>query len=78
MLQTKESHDTVISDMVRRWALERLPGDPEVAAAAGRVAQRAYAGGASVHDACEEARFLVEGVRWFPVLRPGHVATRAA
>ena len=45
-----------IAHMVRNWACRVLPEEPAVADAAVMVAIRAYAGGASISEACDEGR----------------------
>jgi hypothetical protein len=56
---------------VRGWASRRLPGEPKVAGAAVAAAMYAYAGGASVAEACEQARVLIESWSRHPS-RPTH------
>ena len=51
--------ELIIADTVRRWAREVLPDQPVAADAAAALAIRCYAGGASVAEACEEARRFV-------------------
>ncbi|HEX4819527.1 MAG TPA: hypothetical protein VFV00_04925 [Acidimicrobiales bacterium] len=50
----------IIADTVRRWAHEVLPEEPAAGEAAAALAIRCYMGGASVAEACQEARHFVE------------------
>jgi len=54
--------EELLMELVRSWVEDALPGDTEAAEDAAAVALRAYAGGASVSEACAEARRLV--VSW--------------
>ena len=51
--------DVMIADVVRQWVAQLLPERPDVADAAASVAARAYEGGASVSEACQEAQRFV-------------------
>lgn len=53
------SEELLLASMARQWAARALPAAPWAAEAAERVALRAYANGASVSEACREARRLV-------------------
>ena len=52
--------ELLIANLVRDWAGRMLPGEPGVAERAAAQAVRCYAGGASVSEACREARRFVE------------------
>lgn len=51
--------EELLLDLVRDWVSDVLPGDAEAAADAAQVALSAYEGGASVSEACSEARRFV-------------------
>jgi len=51
--------ELVIAEVVREWALHALPDDTNAADAAAALAVRCYSGGASVGEACQEARRFV-------------------
>ena len=48
--------ELMVADSVRRWVDHVLPGDSAAADAATGLAVRCYIGGASVSEACSEAR----------------------
>lgn len=58
-----------LGDAVRLWVTEELPDEPTVAERAAFVARSAYERGASISEACEEARSFVSS--W--VRHPAHV-----
>jgi len=47
---------SVLGETVRQWAAENFQDDPEVAELAASIAELAYGKGASVAEACMEAR----------------------
>ena len=51
--------ELLITETVRRWALEAFPDEPFLAAPATSAALHAYAAGASVSEACREGRRFV-------------------
>ncbi len=51
--------ELIIADAVRNWTETIVPGDSATADAAVRYAIEAFAGGASVTEACEGARRMV-------------------
>jgi hypothetical protein len=53
------SGEVIIAEAVRQWVGQVLPDEPGVADAAAGVATHAYEGGASVGEACREARRYV-------------------
>lgn len=58
------AQDEVLGNVIREWVQRWLPEEPVAAERAAAVAAEAYRGGASVHEACEEARaFLGSWVR---------------
>lgn len=66
--------------LVRQWAEEVVPDDPAVVDRAVRVAQRSYASGGSVGDACWLARRYIECWSEHPANRRhrGHPLARSA
>lgn len=54
------THELLLAGLVRDWASGAVPGEPAAADAAVVVALRCHAGGASVREACREARRFVE------------------
>jgi hypothetical protein len=50
------SNEELLLDIVATWAARTSPGDIETGSAAAAVALSAYAAGASVGEACREAR----------------------
>jgi hypothetical protein len=65
--QTELWNEVVLSGMVRAWTRHRI-NDDQVAARAVEIALSSYAGGASIAEACEEARKFVLG--W--IRHPSH------
>lgn len=63
------TEELVLADMVRTWAAGVLE-DPAMTDRAVRVAESAYAGGASIGEACAQARLFVGS--W--VAHPSHRA----
>jgi hypothetical protein len=66
--------ELVLAGSVWDWARQRCPNEPQVAKRAVGVAMNSYAGGASVAEACEEARAFVASwtshpARWAGVAR---------
>ncbi len=51
--------EVALAETVRDWARVNYPGEPSVASGAVAVALDSYAGGASIAEACEEARTYV-------------------
>jgi hypothetical protein len=51
--------ELILDNNVRSWVGHVLPGEPGAANAAAAVAVRAFSGGASVSEACIEARRMV-------------------
>ena len=56
----ESSYELIIADTVRKWVGSVAPGVPRLADQAAVVAVRAYEAGASVAEACEEARRYTE------------------
>ena len=56
---TTVTAETILVNMVEEWAVREVPRDPDVAAKAAALALQCYVGGASVSEACEEARRFV-------------------
>lgn len=52
----REQQAAQLGDVVRAWVVRQYPGIPEVGERAAGVAERAYVGGATVRQACEEAQ----------------------
>lgn len=52
--------ELVIEDVVRHWAAEMVPGEAGVVERAANIALVSYAAGASVAEACGEARMFVD------------------
>ena len=50
------TNELLLAGLVREWLEDLLPGEPAAADGAVDVAMRRYAGGASVSDACQDAR----------------------
>ena len=67
--------ELIIADVVRRWTSEVLPDAPEAADAAATLAVRWYSGGASVSEACQEARRFVGSWSRHPSHRTNSAAT---
>lgn len=72
------NEELFVADTVRRWAAESFPEVPVVADTAVAAALRAFAGGASVSEACREGRWFIEccGCYWSSSVarRPRQVA----
>jgi hypothetical protein len=51
--------ELVLAEMVRAWIDRQLPGDVRAANHAVAIAEAAYAGGASVSEACRQVRAFV-------------------
>ncbi len=51
--------ECALAGSVWEWAKQQCPNEPRVAKKAVGVAMSSYAGGASVPEACEEARAFV-------------------
>lgn len=66
------TNGTVLGDAVRAWVAEELPGEPDAAERAAFVAWSAYEHGATVREACHEARSFVGS--W--VRHPAHAGQR--
>lgn len=64
------THELLLAGLVRDWASGVVPGEPAAANAAAAVALRCYAGGASVSEACREARRFVECWARHPAHQP--------
>lgn len=62
--------ELALEDLVRHWAAEMLPGEVGVAERAANIALVSYASGASVDEACGEARIFVEGWARHPSHHP--------
>lgn len=60
--------EVALAEAVRDWTRARCPGEPSVAERATAVALDSYAGGASVAEACQQARSYVRA--W--VCHPAH------
>ena len=74
-----ETPELMVADSVHRWVDDVLPGDSAAADAAVGLAVRSYAGGASVREACEEARRFVGSWSRHPSHQRGNeIALRAA
>lgn len=71
------THEELLAGVVREWAEREWPGESAAAQAAAAVALRCYAGGASVSEACQQARCFAES--WarhpshWPVPRDQHM-----
>ncbi len=52
--------EVMIAGVVLAWAEQLYPGQPDAAEGAVEAAIRGYAGGASVSEACREARGFLE------------------
>jgi len=71
--------ELVMADMVRHWVGHVLPGQPGAADRAVAIALRCYEGGASVAEACEEARrFIGSWMRHPSQLTQEHALLRRA
>ena len=66
--------EELLAHIVEAWAANMLPDDPAAAAAAAGAAIDAYAGGASVSEACHQARTLLAS--W--ARHPSHQPTRSS
>jgi hypothetical protein len=64
------TNDVLLAAAVRAWVDRELPGDAGAADRAAHIARQAYAQGASVREACEQARAFVGS--W--VRHPSHAA----
>lgn len=64
--------EIAIARFAREWGLQQCPDEPRVAEIAVVVALNCFAGGASVAEACEQARAFVSS--W--VHHPAHVWTQ--
>lgn len=64
------SDELVLEDLVRQWAAEMVPGEAGVAERAANIALISYASGASVDEACGEARIFVESWARHPSCHP--------
>jgi len=51
--------ELALADTVRAWVAQELPDEPTAASRAIDLAVRSYTGGASVSEACAEARAFV-------------------
>ena len=51
--------EELLAHIVKAWAAEMVPDEPQASAAAAEAAISAYAAGASVSEACYEARTLL-------------------
>ncbi len=51
--------EVLLAGLVRDWVRGALPGEEDAAERAVALAERAYAGGASVSEACREARAFI-------------------
>lgn len=51
--------ELLVAGMARAWATRLMPGDTRAADGATRAALRSFTGGASVGEACQEARRFV-------------------
>jgi hypothetical protein len=71
------SAELILEGTVRSWVDQVLPGEPGAADAAAAVAILAFSGGASVSEACIEARRLVGSWSRHPS-RPVHRPILAA
>ena len=56
--------EELLAHIVEAWAADMVPDEPQASAAAAEAAVSAYTGGASVSEACYEARALLSG--WAP------------
>jgi hypothetical protein len=63
------SNELLLAGIVRKWAEDVWADEPAAADGAVNVAMRCYAGGASVSEACREARSFLKC--W--VDHPAHV-----
>ena len=63
------TNEQVLSEAVRSWVEVVLPGDAAAVDCAAGVARAAYREGATVSDACERARSLVESWTRHPAYR---------
>lgn len=52
-------NNLLLEEVVREWAAKALPDEPGVATRAALLARSAYEHGATVTEACEEARAFV-------------------
>ena len=68
------SNELLLAGVVRGWAEELRPGEPAAAEGTVTVAMRCYAGGASVSEACREARGFLRG--W--TRHPSHLRSSRA
>lgn len=55
------TNEELLVDIVETWATEIMPDDAESGRAAAAVALHAYVAGASVSEACREARSFLRG-----------------
>ena len=53
------TNELVLAEVVRTWVKLELPGEPGAADRAAVVAQASYARGASIDEACRQARAFV-------------------
>ena len=66
-------NDRVLAEAVRAWVIEERPGDGATAARAAAVARVYYTHGASVSEACHQARAFVDS--W--TRHPAHKRSRS-
>jgi hypothetical protein len=67
--------EKLLVSMVQTWGAELFPDDPQVGRRAAALALSAYMGGASLSEACREARVFLAGRARHPAGRGG-VPTR--
>jgi len=53
------TNELILAEMVRAWVDRQYPGDARAADRAAAIAEGAYAGGASVSEACRDAERFV-------------------
>jgi len=58
--------ELLILSYVQQIALDLLPGDPEAVSRVSDMAIRSYAGGASVSEACRDARLALRSMARHP------------
>src|SRR5581483_216773 len=70
--------ELLLASAVRQWVDEVLPGDDAAARAATGLAVGVYEGGASVAEACEQARQFIGSWSRHPSHQPIHRELRQA
>lgn len=65
------TNEDALTEVVRSWAEQVLPGHPEAAETAAAVARRAFHDGASVSEACQLARSFALSWSRHPAHWPG-------